>query len=55
MAATNTNGARAANARKAAEKADARREQAEGLGGWVAERAGDWDLEDNTSRLMETQ
>jgi 1-acyl-sn-glycerol-3-phosphate acyltransferase len=55
MATTNTNGARAANAKKAKEKVDARREQAEGLAGWVAERAGDWDLEVETSKLMESQ
>jgi 1-acyl-sn-glycerol-3-phosphate acyltransferase len=55
MAATNTNGARAANARRARQKVDARREQAEGLAGWVAERAGDWDLEVETSKLMESQ
>jgi 1-acyl-sn-glycerol-3-phosphate acyltransferase len=55
MATTNTNGARAANAKKAREKVDARREQADGLAGWVAERAGDWDLEVETSKLMESQ
>jgi 1-acyl-sn-glycerol-3-phosphate acyltransferase len=55
MAVTSTNGARAANAKKAAEKIDARREQAEGLAGWVAERAGDWDLDADISGLMETQ
>ena len=54
-----SNGGRTAQreryAKKSKAKADAKREEAEGVSGWVAERAGDWDLEVSTSALMERQ
>jgi 1-acyl-sn-glycerol-3-phosphate acyltransferase len=44
------------NARAAQKKADERREQAAGgVTGWVAERAGDWDLEGQDLKFMELQ
>jgi 1-acyl-sn-glycerol-3-phosphate acyltransferase len=44
------------NARAAKKKADERRKQAEGgVEGWVAERAGDWDLEGQDLGFMELQ
>jgi 1-acyl-sn-glycerol-3-phosphate acyltransferase len=44
------------NARAAQKKADERREQAAGgVSGWVAERAGDWDLEGQDLKFMELQ
>jgi 1-acyl-sn-glycerol-3-phosphate acyltransferase len=48
-----TNGKR--YAAQAARKADARREKADGAAGWVAERAGDWDLEAQDLDFMERQ
>jgi 1-acyl-sn-glycerol-3-phosphate acyltransferase len=43
------------NAAQAREKMDARREDAEGAAGWVAERAGAWDLEGVDDTFMERQ
>jgi 1-acyl-sn-glycerol-3-phosphate acyltransferase len=43
------------HARRAKEKADARREQATGAAGWVADRAGDWSLEAQDLDWMEAQ
>jgi 1-acyl-sn-glycerol-3-phosphate acyltransferase len=45
------------HARKARRKADRRREKAEGVAGWVAERAGDWSLDvgEDQAALMERQ
>jgi 1-acyl-sn-glycerol-3-phosphate acyltransferase len=43
------------HARRTKEKADARREQATGAAGWVAERAGDWSLEQQDLGWMEAQ
>jgi 1-acyl-sn-glycerol-3-phosphate acyltransferase len=43
------------HARQAKEKADARREQATGAAGWVADRAGAWSLEDQDLGWMEVQ
>jgi 1-acyl-sn-glycerol-3-phosphate acyltransferase len=44
------------NARAAKKKADERREQADGgVEGWVAERAGDWDLDGQDLGFMELQ
>jgi 1-acyl-sn-glycerol-3-phosphate acyltransferase len=44
------------NARAAKKKTDERREQAAGgVSGWVAERAGDWDLEGQDLKFMELQ
>src|SRR4051812_16351333 len=37
------------------EKVDARREKASGAAGWVADRAGQWDLEGQDLRFMELQ
>src|SRR5436853_4402216 len=42
-------------ARQSREKADKKRSEAEGAAGWVAERAGDWDLEAQDMRFMERQ
>ena len=44
-------------AREARRKADAKREKAEGVAGWVAERAGDWSLDvgEDQAKLMERQ
>ena len=43
------------HARRAKEKADARREQATGAAGWVADRAGDWSLEQQDLDWMDAQ
>src|SRR5918996_946517 len=43
------------HARRAKETADARREQATGAAGWVADRAGDWSLEQQDLGWMERQ
>jgi 1-acyl-sn-glycerol-3-phosphate acyltransferase len=42
-------------AEQAREKADARREEADGVAGWVADRAGDWTLDVDQGPLMELQ
>jgi 1-acyl-sn-glycerol-3-phosphate acyltransferase len=42
-------------ARQSREKADKKRSEAEGAAAWVAERAGDWDLEAQDMRFMERQ
>ena len=42
-------------AEQARKKADARREEAEGVAGWVADRAGDWSLDVDQGPLMELQ
>jgi 1-acyl-sn-glycerol-3-phosphate acyltransferase len=42
-------------AAQAAVKADARREKASGAAGWVADRAGEWDLDAQDLRFMELQ
>ena len=42
-------------AAKAAKKAAARREEATGAAGWVADRAGEWSLETQSTQLMELQ
>ena len=64
MGATTTNGRAGARqakareqARKARRKADERREQTEGVAGWVADRAGQWSLDDaaDQARLMDRQ
>jgi 1-acyl-sn-glycerol-3-phosphate acyltransferase len=49
------NGARAQHAAQARKKADARREKASGASGWVAERAGDWSLDDWDPSFVEFQ
>ena len=43
------------HAKRAKEKADARREQATGAAGWVADRAGDWSLQDQDLGWMDLQ
>jgi 1-acyl-sn-glycerol-3-phosphate acyltransferase len=43
------------HAAQAREKVDARREQMEGVAGWVAGRAGDWSLEAQDLRFMDAQ
>jgi 1-acyl-sn-glycerol-3-phosphate acyltransferase len=43
------------NAAQAREKMDARREDADGAAGWVAERAGQWDLEGVDDTFMDRQ
>jgi 1-acyl-sn-glycerol-3-phosphate acyltransferase len=43
------------HARRAKEKADARREKATGAAGWVADRAGDWSLDQQDLGWMEVQ
>jgi 1-acyl-sn-glycerol-3-phosphate acyltransferase len=43
------------HARRAREKAEARREQASGAAGWVAKRAGDWDLVPVDDAFMDKQ
>src|SRR5918994_1996779 len=57
MAGTNgrTTAQAESHARRAKEKADARRAKATGAAGWVAERAGDWSLEDQDLGWMEVQ
>jgi 1-acyl-sn-glycerol-3-phosphate acyltransferase len=53
---TATSERRAEYARKAKAKGDQRREQASGVSGWVAGRAGEWTLDDvDPSGLMELQ
>ena len=42
-------------AEEARKKADAKRERADGAAGWVADRAGDWDLEAQDLDFMERQ
>src|SRR5947208_6022633 len=42
-------------AEQAGRKADARREKATGAAGWVADRAGEWDLEAQDLAFMERQ
>ena len=42
-------------ARQSREKIDARREKASGAAGWVADRAGQWDLEAQDYRFLELQ
>ena len=57
MAATNgrTTDQAERHARRAKEKADARREKATGAAGWVADRAGDWSLDQQDLGWMEAQ
>jgi 1-acyl-sn-glycerol-3-phosphate acyltransferase len=43
------------HAKKAREKADERREQADGVAGWVADRAGEWSLDGPDDKWMERQ
>jgi 1-acyl-sn-glycerol-3-phosphate acyltransferase len=43
------------HAKAAREKADARRAEASGVSGWIADRAGDWSLDVQSSKLMERQ
>ena len=43
------------NAAQAREKMEARREDADGAAGWVAERAGQWDLEGVDDTFMDRQ
>jgi len=51
-----TRGQQASRYAKAArEKTDARREEATGAAGWVADRAGDWSLDVQSEQLMERQ
>src|SRR3954447_6265981 len=54
---TSSNGSTNAQkfARQSREKADKKRSEAEGAAAWVAERAGDWDLEAQDMRFMERQ
>ncbi len=55
---TGSNGRSAQAERHAArtkKKVDAKREKAEGVGGWVADRAGEWTLELEQSEWMERQ
>jgi len=42
-------------ARQSREKIDERREKASGAAGWIADRAGQWDLEAQDYRFMELQ
>src|SRR3954447_19869514 len=49
------NGARAQHAAQARKKADARREKASGASGWVADRAGQWSLDDWDPSFVEFQ
>ena len=46
---------RTQEAKRTKRKADDRREQAEGLTGWVAERSGEWSLDVDQSRTLELQ
>src|SRR5947199_10569036 len=60
MAQTQTRNGTAAQQRRrfaqqAARKADARREKASGAAGWVADRAGQWRLDEQDLRFMELQ
>jgi 1-acyl-sn-glycerol-3-phosphate acyltransferase len=43
------------HAKAAREKAEARREEASGAAGWIADRAGDWSLDVQNQKLMELQ
>jgi hypothetical protein len=43
------------NAAQARDKMDARREDADGAAGWVAERAGQWDLDGVDDTFMDRQ
>ena len=43
------------HAKAAEQKADSRREKADGVEGWVAERAGDWELDAREPAWMERQ
>ena len=54
---SNGNGGRQAQryAQQAARKADRKRDKADGAAGWVAERAGDWDLEAQDIDFLERQ
>jgi 1-acyl-sn-glycerol-3-phosphate acyltransferase len=56
---SSSNGSGSPNARKFARqsraKADKKRSEAEGAAAWVAERAGDWDLEAQDMQFMERQ
>jgi 1-acyl-sn-glycerol-3-phosphate acyltransferase len=54
---TSSNGSANAQkfARQSRAKADKKRSEAEGAAAWVAERAGDWDLEAQDLRFMERQ
>src|SRR3954452_15479243 len=52
---TSRNGRAEEHAAKAREKANARREAATGAAGWVADRAGTWELRDQDTTLMEIQ
>ena len=56
---TNGRGGSSTQARQAAtaaeKKADSRREKADGVEGWVAERAGDWELDAREPAWMERQ
>jgi 1-acyl-sn-glycerol-3-phosphate acyltransferase len=54
MAATK-NGQAQLHAERAREKADARREDTDGVAGWVADRAGEWDLDGPDYAFMERQ
>ncbi len=42
-------------AEAARKKVDARREEASGAAGWIADRAGSWELDERSSTLMERQ
>src|SRR4051795_6972108 len=42
-------------AKKSREKIDGRREKASGVTGWIADRAGDWELDAQDMRFMELQ
>ena len=46
---------REVQAEQARKKADARREEADGVAGWVADRAGEWSLDVDQGPLMELQ
>lgn len=51
-----TTSQRREHAERAREQAQERREQADGVAGWIADRAGDWQLDDvRQSELMELQ
>jgi 1-acyl-sn-glycerol-3-phosphate acyltransferase len=50
-----SNGARERHAAQSRKKADARREKASGASGWVAERAGQWSLDDWDPGFVELQ
>jgi 1-acyl-sn-glycerol-3-phosphate acyltransferase len=52
---TSSNGARAQHAAKTRKKVDDRREKASGAAGWVAQRAGQWSLDDWDPSFIELQ